>query len=75
VASLKACRHSQLGTRQSDGAKNKALSGCSLETGFRFLDRRIFFERGLENALKSNGVGCVRETNYDEQGKVNNRPL
>jgi hypothetical protein len=75
VASLKACRHSQLGTRQSDGAKNKALSGCSLETGFRFLDGGILVKCGLENALKSNGAGCVAETNYDKQEKVNNRPL
>jgi hypothetical protein len=68
VASLKACRHSQLGTRQSDGAKNKALSGCSLETGFRFLDRRIFFERGLENMFQGYCIGWACETNHENHG-------
>jgi hypothetical protein len=75
VTGLNAGRHTQFGARPDDGTKNQPLPCRLFKTRFRFLDRGIFFECGLKNALKSNGVGCVAETNYDKQEKVNNRPL
>jgi hypothetical protein len=75
VTGLNAGRHAQFGVRPDDGTKNQPLPCRLFKTGFCFLDGGILVKCTLKNALKSNGMGCSRETNYDKQEKVNNRPL
>jgi hypothetical protein len=76
VTGLNASRRAQFGVRPYEGPKNQPLPGGLFETRFRFLDRGISFQCGLENLFKGNGVRCVPETNYEKQDKkVNNGPL
>jgi hypothetical protein len=76
VTRLNASRRAQFGVRPHDGTKNQPLPRRLFKTRFRLLNRGIFFECGLENAFKGNGVRCVPETNYEKQDKkVNNDPL
>jgi hypothetical protein len=67
MAVLKTGRHTQFRLRPGNGAKDKSLPSGLLQTGFRFLDRRIFFQCRLENCLERYGVGCVRETNHENR--------
>jgi hypothetical protein len=70
VTELKTGWHSEFGVGQGDGAKDEPLAGRSLETGFRFLDRRVSFQCGLQNAFQSNAVSCKYEAghpNWDSQ--------
>src|SRR6266496_1760843 len=76
VTRLNTGRRAQFGVRPDDGTKNQPPPGRLLQTELRFLDGGILVKCGLENALKSNGVGCGRETNYEKQDKkMNNGPL
>jgi hypothetical protein len=76
VTRLNASRRAQFGVSPDDGTKNQPLPSRLFKTRFRFLDRGIFFECGLENAFQGNGVRCVAETNYEKRDKkVNNGPL
>src|SRR6266853_2731225 len=56
VTGLDAGRHAHLGARPDNGAKNKPLPGGLLDIRFRFLNGRIFFQRGLKNGFQRNGV-------------------
>jgi hypothetical protein len=76
VTRLNASRRAQFGVRPDDGTKNQPLPSRLFKTRFRFLNRGIFFECGLENLFKGNGVRCVPEANYEKRDKkVNNGSL
>jgi hypothetical protein len=51
VATLNTRRHAQFDVRPSDGTKNQPLPGGLFEAGFRFLDGRVSFQRGLQNSF------------------------
>jgi len=62
VTCLKTSWDADFGARPDDGTKNEPLSRRLLETGLSLLDRRILFQRGLENAIEGDGRSCVCET-------------
>ena len=53
MTGLNAGRHTQLGVRPDDRTKNQPLPGRLFKARFRFLDRGIFFQSGLENAPRA----------------------
>jgi hypothetical protein len=61
VTGLNTGRRAEFGVRPDDGTKNQPLPGRLLKTRFRFLDRGIFFECGLENAFQGNGPSWLCE--------------
>jgi hypothetical protein len=67
VTSLNAGRHAHLGVRQGHGTKNQPLPRRLFETGLSLLDRRIFFQCGLQNRMEGYGAGCVRETKHENR--------
>jgi hypothetical protein len=60
VAALDTGWHRHCHTGPYHGTKNKPLPGCLFEIRFRFLNGRIFFQRGLKNGFQRNGV-CAGE--------------
>src|SRR5213079_482065 len=72
VTRLNTGRRAQFGVRPDDGTKNQPPPGRLLQTELRFLDRGIFFARGLENVLQCDSPSWLGETRDKHQHKEAN---
>jgi hypothetical protein len=74
VAILNTCGDVHVEIGPDDGAKDQALPGSLLQTGFGLEYRGIVVERGAEDLLQSDPAGRRREGRYQNQNEnVNNR--
>src|SRR5206468_8071344 len=74
VTILNTCGDGHIEIGPDDGAKDQALPGSLLETGFGLEYGGISFERGAEDLLKSDRAGRVREgRNQNQNENVNTR--
>jgi hypothetical protein len=68
VTILKTCGDVHVEIGPDDGAKDQALPGSLLQTGFGLEYGGIPFERGLENVFQSDSVGGACDTNHENRG-------
>ena len=61
MAILNTCGDVHVEIGPDDGAKDQALPGSLLQTGFGLEYGGIFFERGAKDLLQSDRAGRVRE--------------
>ena len=74
MAILNTCGHAHLEIGPDNGAKDKALPGSLLQTGFGLVYGGISVERGAEDLSQSDRAGRVREGRDQNQNEnVNTR--
>ncbi len=67
VAALNTGRDAQSARGQATERKTSRCPSCLFETRFRFLDGRVFFQCGLQNSFKCDGIAAGRNKRHNRQ--------